>query len=246
MNSDWQHDRNMQTWLARARAGALGAATRVDDQEVVFEELGVASRLAFLAEGCVELLVRWAGGDSRVWCLVPSPCLIGGTELAGGLPSYLGTARSVGPSQLHWLDADQLRLLVNDDAALAREALADQCAQHGVTAIAALFPLAGAEQRLATLLGTYLGVIGEPDGARVTLPIKRTQADLAALAGLSPRSVSRVLAGWQKDDVVVKVRGYFSVDPALLWFRGGELARRAQPLLAAWTASRIARAGAAT
>ncbi|MEM9692038.1 MAG: Crp/Fnr family transcriptional regulator [Myxococcota bacterium] len=233
-----RRERHLSRWREAADRGRLGPPLEAPDRSLLLKEMDPANHVLLVTEGCFEVIAQWSGGTSRVLRVLPAPTFAGISEVLSDVPLYLGGVRSVGRVLYYMLTPSRLKQLLAAELELSIEALADQCAANDVTAIAALFPLAESEARLATILCTYAEVVGvrRPDGW-VELPFKRSQEDLAGIVGVSSRTITRAIANFREQGLLKKQRGRFIVRVDGLWHLGEELGLRARPLLEAWRTS---------
>jgi CRP-like cAMP-binding protein len=196
----------MQTWKALAGSGKLGTAKVLEDGAVVFTR-GQPARCAYvLIDGVVELyqdlddaqlVVRWLRG----------PSLFGIIEACGGASLYLESVRVCGHAILHEIETERLHKLLRQNPQAALECLADAANAFCRVAETESARLASTDRLLAAALLVYGELFGVPEEGGIRIELRRSQADLANVVGVSERQVHRLLKDWE--GIVDKERGRY-------------------------------------
>lgn len=183
----------------------------VVDGEVLFHKGDQATHAYFLEKGSVEICHDTDSGMGVVVKVLAAPNLFGVIEQLGAEPQYLETVRVLGPGRVVAVPREPFRELLRSSL---HWCLA--CLQNTATAfcMAARFEpgqFATTERKLANYLLALFEVAGEQVGPRTRLSLKRTQADFAVATGASERSISRILAGWISDGVLMKEQARYQL-----------------------------------
>lgn len=171
--------------------------------EVVHHEGDPAEHLYVVATGAVKLLRHGAQG-TRVLHDVIVPGETFGSFQALGDDVYRDDAVVLRAGCLLVLSSEVFRSLVREvpgvtEAALYLTAARLREAQGTVQALSTL-PVEG---RLAATLLRLADKVGEKTTDGVRLEVAPSQTDLAAMAGTTPESVSRIFAHWRRDGLIV-------------------------------------------
>lgn len=174
-----------------------------------------ADALYVVAHGALKL-TRPSVDGFEVLVDVVGPGDFLGMLTALGEVTFAETATTLAETCVLRFSAEAFRAVLNDhpevtlaalDAVSARLASARQTVRE-LAADAAPERIAAAVLRLSQTIG-----VREDEGVRISVPI--TQADLAAMAGTTPETVSRTLAGWRASEWLKTGRGTITVlDPA--------------------------------
>jgi CRP-like cAMP-binding protein len=186
----------------------LGGAElrKIDARHIIFREGDPPAHLYLLKSGRAKFYRLTRDGEEVLLAVLAPGNVFGlGTLLARPMP-YIGTAETTADSEFLVWDQARIRGLARKYPRLAQNALGivfRYLAAH----FDRMFELVSctAPERLARMLvhlGKRMGKI-LPNGVEVTA----TNEELAALAHISPYTVSRLLGKWERVGALVKSRG---------------------------------------
>jgi len=194
-----------------------GQTRRFAPGDFVLQEEEPSRAYFLLHRGSVRVFYRAPTGLEVVVKLFRSPAAFGEMECLVGIP-YLETVQAVEKTTLLEIPRADFLDALGASPALTRNLLEDVAARLCISAqherSLAFHPV---ETRLANLLSTYVDFYGLPvaDGIKIRIPL--TQDDLANGLGVARRSVTRTLARWADEGMILKQgRHFVVVDPAKL------------------------------
>lgn len=171
-----------------------------------------AEHLYVLASGRVKVAHPMAdGGEVITDLLVPGDLF--GTLSTLGDPTYPETASALTTACALRMDVAAFRAILDDHPAVALRVLDDVAGRLAATRSDAARSASGTvEQRVASTLlrlADKLGMDRHDGGTLLQLPL--TRADLAAMTGSTPESVSRVMSRLRRDGIVDSGRRWTAV-----------------------------------
>lgn len=195
-----------------------------DAGEAVYHDGAPADRIFFVAVGLVKLSHATADGRDIV------SGLCGRGDFLGALPAlgqeaYAESAWAMTSVCLLRLGAKDFAAILERYPSVALAAL--KGVSHNLTqAQSAVHLLSGAvplERRLAATLVWLADKVGEPWDGATLLQMPLTRDDLAAIAGATPESVSRLLGSWRRAGLISSGRRWIALRdiPALVALRDG-------------------------
>lgn len=171
-----------------------------------------AEHLYVLAAGRVKVVHTTERGTEVITdVLVPGDLL--GTLSTLGDPTYPETAQALTTVCALRMDLSTFRTVLTDHPTVALRVLDDVAARLEATRTGAARTVSGTvEQRVAGVLLRLSDRLGqEQHGGGTLLQLPLTRADLAAMTGSTPESVSRVMSRLRRDGVVATGRRWTSV-----------------------------------
>jgi CRP-like cAMP-binding protein len=161
----------------------------------VYTEAEAPARIAIILAGTV--VATWEAPDGRrLFAGVYGPGqFMGAATLAGG-PTTVGIEALTPIRLLEWRSEDFRGIAAQDSAFLADLLTRTVFAIHALNHMIKLRVFTTARARLAALLLEHEQLIFSR--GRPLLPMSQ----LAALAGVTPRMVSRIMHGWEEDAVL--------------------------------------------
>lgn len=171
-----------------------------------------AEHLFVMASGRVKVTQSTADGTEVITDLVV-PGELFGTLSSLGEPTYPETAQALTTTCALRMDAGAFRDVLAEHPAVALRVLDDVAARLAAARSGAARAMTGSvEQRVATTLLRLADKLGQDrhsGGTLLQIPLSR--ADLAAMTGSTPESVSRVMSRWRRDGVVESGRRWTAV-----------------------------------
>ena len=165
-----------------------------------------AENLFLLTKGRARYFFDEQGGRHLILHWVAAGELIGGKTLLAKPDTYLLGSETVKECNLLVWDRATIRGFVAQHPILLENALAtasDYLAWYLAAHVA--LTCHAAEQRLAGVLASLIGVIGHSAAGGIELDV--TNEELANAANVTTFTASRVLSAWQRNGVVKKSRG---------------------------------------
>ncbi len=200
--------------LAQSRPLVLAAG------EILFAEGGQAQSFYFLATGRVDLIAAAATGQEKIVEIIqPDDLFAEAVAFLGG--RYPVTAQAEGVATVLEIPLDLFVESLEQHPLLMRQMLARLSMRlHFLVKELRHLSVESAEQRLVGYLLDLCPVLNDP--ARIELPGKK--AAVAARLGLTPETLSRVLARLRKAELLTVDRRLISIpNPLALrrWVEGG-------------------------
>lgn len=180
--------------------------------ETLFRAGDPAEHLYVLAAGRVKVVhPTERGTDVITDVLVPGDLF--GTLSTLGDPTYPETAQALTTVCALRLDVGTFRSVLAEHPTVALRVLDDVAARLQATRTGAARTVSGTvEQRVAGVLLRLVDRLGQEQHSGATLlQLPLTRADLAAMTGSTPESVSRVMSRLRQDGVVATGRRWTSV-----------------------------------
>jgi CRP/FNR family transcriptional regulator, nitrogen oxide reductase regulator len=190
----------------RKRILAAAQPRRFAANSVITNQEGPADRLFLLVKGRGRYFFDEREGRHILLHWLAPGDLIGGKTLLAKPASYLLSSETVRECNFLVWDRDTIRDIAAQHPVLLENALsiASDYLSWYLAAHVAL-TCHSAEQRLAGVLESLAGVIGERVPGGVELDV--TNEELANAANLTHFTASRLLSAWQRHNVVKKSRG---------------------------------------
>jgi CRP-like cAMP-binding protein len=186
---------------------AEASPCRFKANSVVLTQGDPASRVFLLTRGLARHFVVTAEGKKILLTWIRPGQLLGGVALVSKPLHYLVSTETVKDSYALVWDRNTIRDLVARYPRLLDNALAIAVTEYLTWYIAAHVALTShtAKQRLANVVASLAAGIGHevPGGTELEL----TNEELANSANVTPFTVSRLLAEWQRNGALVKKRG---------------------------------------
>jgi CRP/FNR family transcriptional regulator, cyclic AMP receptor protein len=194
------HIHTMLLGLPRERTDALLDGARrleLDEGKILFSRGDVGDGCYWLEEGRVKVTIASPRGQQRILAVLGPGAIVGEIAMIDGLPRT-ATVEALQPcrllfvartSFLSWLEAspDLHEYLVKTLVARLRQADEEAAAASFLSGRA----------RVARALLHLAAHLGEPSGKeQLVVRDKLRQGDLAALAGVTRESVSRIVSDW--------------------------------------------------
>mgnify|MGYP000194252297 CR=1 FL=1 len=176
------------------------------DRDVIAERGAPHDASYVLVEGAVAIVHRGEDGTSVVVKILGAPTLFGVLEAVTDAPMWLESVHAIGAAKGLRLSKAAFRAHLDDNAA-SKECLVDLAHAFAVSASYETAHLASSTSKLAALLLAVGDVASEAYNTDRKLSIKRTQADWAAMAGVSERTVHTCFRRWMADGVVGRDEG---------------------------------------
>jgi CRP-like cAMP-binding protein len=190
----------------RKKILAAAKPRRFAANSVITNQGHPADSLFLLTNGRARYFFDEHGGQHILMHWLAAGELIGGKTLLAKPSSYLLGSEAVRECTLLVWDRATIRGFVEEYPVLLENALST-ASDYLSWYLAAHVALTchSAEQRLAGVLDSLVGVIGQKVPAGVELDV--TNEELANAANVTPFTASRLLSAWQRDGAVKKSRG---------------------------------------
>ncbi len=179
--------------------------------DVVYRKGEPAERLYVVATGQLKLLEHDASGGEVVHDLCVPGSFLGGAPTLGDV-AHAHDARALTHGCLLVLAAEVFEGIVRSEPTFALNALTltSQRLRDAERTVQAL-SRRPVETQLATTLLRLAVRLGSTDAPARRLELALSQADLAAMSGTTPESVSRTFAAWQRRGLVARGRGWIEL-----------------------------------
>ncbi len=170
---------------------------------VLFEEGRLPEGLYILQRGKVKLSVDLKGGRTLILGIAHPGEVLGLSAIMSGKPAEV-TAETLMPSQFLFVERKEFLRLLGEHCelcVLVVEVLSHQL-REAVEMIHYSSGSQPAAERLAGLLVSWSASEGEPTGWGVEFKLPLTQEEIGQMIGVSRETVSRLLAGFEKDEIL--------------------------------------------
>lgn len=201
----------MKTWLESANRSEFGPLVAVADGRTLCDVGQPLDNLWLVIHGTLERFHTSPTGDIGIVQFLRAPMLVGDAELLAKFPSYSAGMRAATPCAAYKVTRVQAERIINERPAALRE-LAQCVAQSGLSAMrTSAVRLGDVEANLAIVLLSYAQLFGveSTDGIRIDRPLKRHH--LANAAGITVRSVNRVLKRWSDAGIASRIDRHYVV-----------------------------------
>lgn len=200
--------------LSAAELATVDERCRVEDHdagEPVLHAGDPARRIHVVASGTAKV-VRPTLDGTEVLLDIARPGDFFGALPALGAETYGDSVWALTPLCSLSLDAAVFEEILDRHPSVARAGLRVMAqrleqAQRQVHAVAA----ASSAQRVAGALVMLAGRVGVRRGERTLLDLPLSRDDLASLTGTASETVSRILAGWQRDGLIDSGRQWIEI-----------------------------------
>lgn len=182
--------------------------------EVLFFEGDAANRLYWVIDGVLKSSARSPDGEERILGLLGPGAIIGELGMLDHGPCS-ATVQAIRPSELCFVSRERVRSLFLTDQVLLKQlldTLVCRLRRADEEIAASLQPIG---IRVARALYELMDLLGEKEDPAGTVVVTRhlRQTDIAALAGVSRESVTRIIVALKKRGVLKQLSRFsFSID----------------------------------
>ncbi|UNX54652.1 Crp/Fnr family transcriptional regulator [Georgenia sp. TF02-10] len=170
-----------------------------------------AEHLFVVAAGRVKLTRPTAGGGEVITDLLAPGGLLGALSTLGQ-PTHAETARALTTTCALRISQDDFRAVLTEHPAVALRVLDDVAARLAAAHAGAEEATGSVPRRVAATLLRLADRLGQDRGSGGTLlQLPLTRADLAAMTGSTPESVSRAMSRWRRDGIIDSGRRWTAV-----------------------------------
>ncbi len=181
----------------------LKAAVNVPKQSTLFEEGQQPDGVYLLVHGQVKLSVTLKGGRTLILGVAQPGEVLGLSAIVSDKPAEC-TAETLTPAQFSFVSRRDFLRLIDERRELCLlvvEVLSRQL-REAVDVIHYSSGSQPAAEKLAGLLAAWLASNGESSGQGLELKLPLTQEEIGQMIGVSRETVSRLLAGFEKDGIL--------------------------------------------
>lgn len=201
----------MKTWIEFANRSDFGPLVAIPDNRTLCDVGQPLDTLWLVIHGTLERFHPTPNGEAGVVQFLRAPMLVGDAELLAKNSSFSSGIRAATPCAGYRISRSQAERILTERPTALRE-LAQAVAHSGLSAIrTSAVRLGDVETNLAIVLLSYaelFGVEGE-GGVKIDRPLKRHH--LANAAGITVRSVNRVLKRWSDAGIATRIDRHYIV-----------------------------------
>lgn len=182
--------------------------------EVLFFEGDVDDRLYWVIGGVLKATAMSPNGAERIIAMLGPGAVFGESTMLNGGPRSK-TVRAIRPSELRFVSRERFHSLLRTDPALLQQfldTLVRRLRRANEEVVANVLPI---KVRVARALFEMMDLLGEEENPAGTAVVTRhlRQTDIAALAGVSRESVTRVIASLKKQGLLKQLSRFsFLID----------------------------------
>ncbi|HVA01455.1 MAG TPA: Crp/Fnr family transcriptional regulator [Terriglobia bacterium] len=181
----------------------IKAVVNFPKHSTLFEEGLFPDGIYILVQGKVKLSVDLKGGRTLILGIAQPGDVLGLSAIMSGKPAEF-TAETLTPAQFSHVERKEFLRLLEEHCelcVLVVEVLSHQL-REAVEMIHYSSGSQPAAEKLAALLLSWMTADGEVTGQGVELKLPLTQEEIGQMIGVSRETVSRLLAGLEKDEIL--------------------------------------------
>ena len=201
----------MKTWIEFANRSDFGPLVAIPDNRTLCDVGQPLDTLWLVIHGTLERFHPTPNGEAGVVQFLRAPMLVGDFEMLAKNTHFAAGIRAATPCAGYRISRAQAERIILERPTALRE-LAQAVAHSGLSSIrTSAVRLGDVETNLAMVLLSYAELFGVEsiDGIRIDRPLKRHH--LANAAGITVRSVNRVLKRWSDAGIATRVDRHYVV-----------------------------------